>query len=416
MDRELIDLGLICSLLVVPRVLQRFKIPAPLTCLIFGVVAMLAFTDRVHDVALVLFGALGISSLFLFAGLDVDLGLLRQHARSLSAFFLVYCTVMCGVGWAACHFGQLPWQASGLLVLALFTPSTGFIVDSLKNFDLRDDERAAVANIAIAGEVFALIALFIIQQASHLDQMAIASMVLVGLLFGLPLLFVAFGRWVVPYAPGSEFSLLVMVGLIAAYATYKLGVYYLLGAFLVGLIARLLRQRMPLLASEANLHAVSLFASFFVPFYFFKVGTSIPSDAISFSSLGVGVTLTLVVIPVRLAVVWFSLRILFPLHSRSALTVAMLLTPTLVFTLVLAGILRERFHIDAAYYGGFVLYAALSTLFPFFLLRAAASQSNNHADATVSNGASHDGATPLPPSEPKAAELPSLPGDREHER
>lgn len=408
MDRELIDLGLICSLLVVPRVLQRFRIPAPLSCLIFGVAVMLAFTDRVHEASLVLFATLGISSLFLFAGLDVDLAMLRRHARSLIVFFLLYGTLLVSTGWAACHFGQLPWQESALMVLALFTPSTGFIVDSLKNFDLTEEVRSSVANIAIASEIIALTALFIIQQANNPQQMVMASLVLIGLLFGLPFLFMVFGRWVVPYAPGCEFSLLVMVGLIAAYVTYKLGVYYLLGAFLVGLIARLLRQRMPLLASESNLNAVSLFASFFVPFYFFKVGTSIPSDAISFASLGVGILITLGVAPIRLLAVWVLLRILFRQKKQAALTVSLLLTPTLVFTLVLAGILRERFHINPSYYGGFVLYAALSTLFPFFFLHQVAPKpvgpSNDDQEPAATNPPQdHDEAVyPSSSSEPAA--------------
>ena len=55
-----------------------------------------------------------------------------------------------------------------------------------------------------------------------------------------------------PHAPGSEFSLLVMVGMVAAYMTYQLGVYYLVGAFVAGLVAGLLRIRMPLLASDAT--------------------------------------------------------------------------------------------------------------------------------------------------------------------
>ena len=57
---------------------------------------------------------------------------------------------------------------------------------------------------------------------------------MLALMVGLPLLFLALGRWVAPHAPGSEFSLLVMVGLVAAFATYKLGVYYLVGAFIAG--------------------------------------------------------------------------------------------------------------------------------------------------------------------------------------
>ncbi|KAG1192815.1 hypothetical protein G6F35_013582 [Rhizopus arrhizus] len=94
--------------------------------------------------------------------------------------------------------------------------------------------------------------------------MALSSLALLAMMIGLPLLFIALGRWVAPHAPGSEFSLLVMVGMVAAYITYLLGVYYLVGAFIAGLVARLLHQRMPLLASHENLHALRLFASFFL--------------------------------------------------------------------------------------------------------------------------------------------------------
>ena len=50
-------------------------------------------------------------------------------------------------------------------------------------------------------------------------------------------------RWVLPQAPGSEFSFLIVVGVIAAYATKLLGVYYLVGAFIAGFIARQLEQQ-----------------------------------------------------------------------------------------------------------------------------------------------------------------------------
>ena len=43
MKQELLYLILIFALLVVPRVLQRWKLPAPLTCLLFGLLAMLAW-------------------------------------------------------------------------------------------------------------------------------------------------------------------------------------------------------------------------------------------------------------------------------------------------------------------------------------------------------------------------------------
>src|SRR3546814_17483074 len=85
MNRELIYLLLIFGLLVIPRALQRFKIPAPITCLVFGIGAMLAWGVTTHDPVVSLLSTLGISSLFLFAGLDVDLPALRRGPGPLLA-------------------------------------------------------------------------------------------------------------------------------------------------------------------------------------------------------------------------------------------------------------------------------------------------------------------------------------------
>ncbi|UKE74345.1 cation:proton antiporter [Xanthomonas graminis] len=369
MSDELIYLLLIFALLVIPRALQRFKLPAPLTCLLFGIVAMLAMGERAHDTVIVLLATLGISSLFLFAGLEVDPKALRRGMWPLLLHLLVRGGTLLGVGWLAWRYAALPWQAAGLLALALLTPSTGFIIDSLGRLGLSEEERFWVTSKAIAGELLALAALFVILQAGDPWRMGLSSLALLAMLVGLPLLFVALGRWVAPQAPGSEFSLLVMVGLIAAYITYSLGVYYLVGAFIAGLVARLLRQRMPLLASDENLQAVRLFASFFVPFYFFNAGTKVPSGALSLRALGLGLALTACVLPLRIGIVWLQRRLLFGEDARSSLRVSLALAPTLIFTLVLAGILRERFAIADTLFGALLLYAALSTLLPSLLFR-----------------------------------------------
>ncbi len=159
-----------------------------------------------------------------------------------------------------------------------------------------------------------------------------------------------------------------MVGLIAAYITYQLGVYYLVGAFLAGFIARLLRQRMPLLASDENLRAIQMFASFFVPFYFFYMGMRVPSGALSWEALWLGLGLTVVVLPLRIGSIWLHRRMTGGETARGSLRVATALTPTLIFTLVLATILRERFQVSDALYGGLLIYAGISTLLPSLVL------------------------------------------------
>jgi Kef-type K+ transport system membrane component KefB len=370
MNRELVYLLLILGLLVVPRALQRFKIPAPITCLMFGIGAMLAWGDKVHDPVVALMSTLGISSLFLFAGLEVDLRALRRGLWPLLAHLAIRIATLCGVAWLGWRYLGIGWQAAGLLALALLTPSTGFILDTLERLGLDEEERFWVTSKAIAGELLALAALFVVLQAGDPLQLGLSSLAMAALLVGLPLLFIALGRWIVPHAPGSEFSLLVMVGLVAAFVTYKLGVYYLVGAFIAGLVARLLRIRMPRLASNDNIHALRLFATFFVPFYFFHAGTAISRDALGWEALGLGLAITAIVLPLRIATVWLQRRVLVRERHHSTLRVSVALAPTLVFTLVLAEILYTRFHVPAELFGALVLYTTLNTLLPSLVLHA----------------------------------------------
>ena len=371
MTQELIYLLLIFALLVIPRALQRFHLPAPLSCLIFGIAAMLWLGDGAHDPVVHLLATLGISSLFLFAGLEVDLQALRQSLKPLLAHLAIRALTLSIVGWLAMRWGGMGWQAAGLLALALLTPSTGFIMESLARLPLGEEERFWITNKAIAGELLALAALFFVLQADDPVHLATSSLILLGMTIGLPLVFIGLGRWVVPHAPGSEFSLLVMVGMVAAWITYSLGVYYLVGAFIAGLVARLLYERMPLLASEQNLHALRLFSSFFVPFYFFNAGTKVPAEALVWQALLIGLGLTVVVLPLRIGIVWLQRRALFGERWDVSWRVALALSPTLIFTLVLAGILLERFNLPPVWYGGLLLYAGLTTLLPSLLLRTA---------------------------------------------
>ena len=368
MDNELVYLLLIFGLLVVPRWLQRFKLPGPITSLALGIGAMLLWGDRTHDPVVVLLSTIGISSLFLFAGLEVDPAELRKGFRQLATHLVIRIATLTATAWLAWRFAGLAWQAAALLALALLTPSTGFILDTLERLGLNEEERFWVTSKAIAGELLALAALFFLLQANDALQLAASTSAMIALIVGLPLLFMALGRWVVPHAPGSEFSLLVMVGLVGAFVTFKLGVYYLVGAFIAGLTARLLRERMPKLASHENIHALRLFATFFVPFYFFHAGTGISREALSWQALGLGIAITVVVVPLRIAIVWLQRRALFGQRDGSNLRVAVALAPTLVFTLVLANILHARFGLPDVLFGALILYTVLNTMLPSLVL------------------------------------------------
>lgn len=368
LTQEIAYLLLIFGLMVVPRILQRYRIPAPLSSFGLGMVAVVFFGGFSQDATLSLLATLGISSLFLFAGLEVDIEDFGRGKWPLVGHLALRSVTLTGFIFLTMHFFGFTWQISALLGLAILTPSTGFILDTLPMLNIDDNERYWVRMKAISGELFALIVLFGVLQSESVQTLAWSSAALMGMIVGLPLLFIWLGRVVIPHAKGSEFSLLLMVGIIAAFLTYKLGVYYLVGAFLAGFIAKLLRKRMPMLASDENLHAIQMFASFFVPFYFFHKGMSVPNGAFTMESLWMGVGLTLVALPSRVGAVWLQRRFIRGETAMGSLRVAAALTPTLIFTLVLASILRERFHISDAIYGGLLIYAGMSTMLPAIFL------------------------------------------------
>ena len=365
-----IYLAVVFGLLVIPRALQRFRLPAPLTCFAFGIIVAGFFKPLIQDSVVSYLATLGIASLFLFAGLEVDLAELRRQLPSLAGHFAVRGLVLVGCARIAAVYLHLGWQVDCLLALALLTPSTGFILDMLPNSGLDHIEQAEVALHAIAGEVTAVFLFLVISQADSMKTLLVSGGAIVLLIAFMPLVFLALGRYVVPYAPGSEFSLLLMVGLICVVITETLGVYYLVGAFVAGLVARSLSRRMTTMTSADNLEAIRLFASFFIPFYFFHSGLGVPTAAVVTNSLLYGLALAACIIPVRLGVVWLQSRFMQHRGHRGSLRVSIALTPTLIFTLVIAEMLRENFAISPPLYGGLLVYAAIASILPSLTLPA----------------------------------------------
>jgi Kef-type K+ transport system membrane component KefB len=365
-----IYLAVVFGLLVIPRALQRFRLPAQLTCFALGIIVAGFFKPLITDTVISYLSTLGIASLFLFAGLEVDLAELRHQLPSLARHFAVRGLVLVACAGIVAKYFHLGWQVDWMIALALLTPSTGFILDMLPHSGLDHNEQSEVALHAVAGEVTAVFLFLVFSQAGSVKTLLVSGGAIALLIAFMPLVFLALGRYVVPYAPGSEFSLLVMVGLICAVITETLGVYYLVGAFVAGLVARSLSKRMTTLASRGNLEAIQLFASFFIPFYFFHNGLSVPSAALVSASLLCGLALAGIVIPLRLGVIWVQSRFQQHRGHRGSIRVAIALTPTLIFTLVIAEILRENFSISPKLYGGLLVYAAIASILPSLTLPA----------------------------------------------
>lgn len=366
---ELVYVAVLFALFVLPRVVQRWGLPAAITSLLLGAAASLGPGWFQHDTTIHLLAAFGIVALFLFAGLDVELADLRTHLVLLVQHLAIASAMLGALTWAAAAGLGLDPRPAALLALALLTPSTGFILDSLHAFGLSDEERDWVKRKAIATELLSLLVLFGVLQSTSAQRFAISATALAALVAVLPLLFRGFTKLVAPFAPRSEFAFLLMLAVTCAFVTRSLGVYYLVGAFVVGVAARQFRAQLPALASDEMLHAVEMFATFFVPFYFFSAGLELRREDLRWQALGYGGLFLVVAVPLRLVTV--------ALHRRAALgerlahggRIALAMLPTLVFGLVIAAILRDRFALRAELFGGLVVYTLVATMVPVVWFR-----------------------------------------------
>ncbi|MDP2270430.1 MAG: cation:proton antiporter [Archangium sp.] len=370
-SNELQYVLLVFGLFIVPRALQRLRIPSAITCIALGAWLHIGL-GRLHEDAIVkLLATFGIVSMFLFAGLEVDFVELRRGRKILLQHVAAQLAVLV-VGAAALSFiFGLELRAALLFALAIFTPSTGFILDSLGTFGLSTEERFWVKSKAISSELVALVVLFVTVRSADAKGLALSAMALAALVAILPPIFRVFARFIAPFAPKAEFTFLVIVALLCAFVTRELGVYYLVGAFVVGVTAVRLRKDLPALSSEKLLGGVELFAAFFIPFYFLKAGLHLEAAYFSLKAIVIAATLLVIVVPVRIWRVALHRRLALQETWREGARIGVAVLPTLVFTIVLAEILQERYALAPELYGALVMFALVNTMIPGFVLRVA---------------------------------------------
>ena len=359
---------LLFTLLVLPRLVVRWRLPTAITAFGLGALAGLGFDLFAEDQTVHLLSTFGIVALFLFAGLDVDAADLARRTKVLVQHLVIRVLLLAVATVALARWLDLAVRPAVLVALALLTPSTGFILDSLRGFGLSAEERLWVRSKAIATELLALTVLFVVLQSASWPRLALATLALIALVAMLPAVFRFFAARVAPYAPTSEFAFLLMMAVLCAYATRRLGVYYLVGAFVVGVAGRRFRTRLPAMASEQMLHAIEVFASFFIPFYFFSAGTSLRRGEFTVAALVLGVAFVGLAVPLRIASIALHRRLALGERLAESIRVATPLMPTLVFTLVIVGILRERYELPAWILGALVIYTVVNTLVPGFAL------------------------------------------------
>lgn len=369
---EAIDLdfvALVFGLFVLPRYLERWYIPAGITAFALGLTAASCCSWFRFDALIGFLAVLGISSLFLLAGIEAELSELKKVWRFLTIHVAGTLVVLAVITGLAVRFLNLPPNVAGLLALAVATPSTGFILDAIPSLPLSEEQRFWVKSKAIGTELVALLIMFFLLQSHSIGKLALSALGLFLIIAVLPFVFMGFAKVVSPHARNSEFSFFIVLAVLVGIATKKLGTYYLVGAFIVGLAVQRFEELFEVMNSDKVYDALKLFCTFFVPFYFYRAGNRLSLDAFSAQALAGGAALALFAVPLRLLPIYIQRRMYFRENFKQSMSVGLSITPTLVFGLVISEILRTRYELDIHIFGALVTYTILVTVIPGFILR-----------------------------------------------
>ncbi len=360
---------LIVLLFVVPRILSRFGTPLAISAFFMGVFSSVFLQPLKGDVVVSTFAFLGISSLFLFAGLEVVPREIRRNSGVIIQHIAVRLVTMAILVVALVGWLDLTTVQASIMSLALLTPSTGFIIDSIESSKMSDGQKSWVKNMAISAEVVALFFLVLLSRAHRPLHMLISIGVILLLIIALPRVFRILVKRMKEIAPGTEFGMMILMAVVMGLVTKALGAYYLVGAFVVGIVAGRFRREEHNLATEEHLKAIRLFASFFMPFYFFSAGIRFEIEYLNWTALSIAGILLVVTLPVKIISVIAHRNWVLKEKINESFPIAVSLLPTLIFGLVLADILLLEFNISKTTYSAIIIHTMVLSLSPMIIFR-----------------------------------------------
>jgi len=360
-------LAVFSGVLLLPKMLLRFQIPPGITALLLGVLAA-QFDGALIDNQLFRFlSQLGITSLFVFAGFEVDFDEINED-RSYLGKYLIKSLVAIGlIAFGLLHFFDLGVQDSIIFALGIFTPSAGFILSSLHSYSMAKDLEYWVKSKAISKEIISVFILFLAMQGDSLQSFLVSVAFFVFLIVVLPFLFRFFFKFISPFAPNSEVTFLVVLSLVAGVLSKEVGAYYLVGAFVVGLVASRFKKEFIKKDQESLFDSLSSFFTVFLPFYFFMAGLKIKPEEISSQALTIGIAFVVIFVPIRILLIKTSIKLFLKQIKEGAFDISLSLMPTLIFGLVISSVLTERASVPAPYIYALIIYTVITSVLPSIL-------------------------------------------------
>ena len=364
-------LVIITVIFFLPKVINRFyTIPSPLTEIFLGILLGIFLPQYFYlDDMLQILAAIGIVTLFVYAGLEVDSELMIRKKSFFLENLLIHLIVFLIVGWSMKAIFSLSAQVAFLVALALTTPSASYIFSSLERFS--GEKRKLIEGKVITGEVAGIFLMVMILRLNNILALITTLALILLLIFLLPILLKFLYRTLFSKLVGSEFSFIFVVAVISAFITDFMGIHFLVGAFIAGLISRRFIQ--DIVADKQYAHIThdrgrqikegfGFFALTFIPFYFFSVGLRIDKSMLAMATVALAVALCASISWLRILLISLHRFLRIREGFRHSTQIASAMIPTLVFTFVIAELLLENFGISHDMFSALMLYGVLTAI------------------------------------------------------
>lgn len=369
---------IISVLFFLPKVINKaYKIPYSLTEVILGIVLglTLPFFFFVDDM-LKIFAAIGIIMIFVQYGMGVDTSFIVKKRRFFIEYLVLNFLLFLIIGVIIKEMLGLSDPVSFLISLALITPSTGYILFAVKDFN--EDDKRWIEGMAMVGEIIAILLMALLINITNLIALFITLIAIGLLLFLLPKILEFLFKKVFSKLVGTEFSFIFIVALVSAFVTEFIGLHFLIGAFIAGLVSR--RFISDIAKDPAYKHVTnykakqinegfSFFAATFAPFYFFSAGLKMNKELFSLSNFGVAIALVIIIGLVKIYLIKFHRKISLKEKGNRSLRMGIMLLPTLVFTFIIADILSNEFNVGKNLFGTLMIYGVLSSMLPVLIIK-----------------------------------------------
>lgn len=350
--------------LIFPKLFLRFKLPSGISALLIGIIFSVVDPSLRDEQLFKFLAQIGITSLFLFAGLEVEVDELKKDLPYLKKYLLKFVTIL-GLIAIGFHFLQdMSFSNAVIFSLGIFTPSAGFILTSLHSFNTNESQDHWIKSKAISKEILSIILLFLALQGSDINAMVISLVFFAALYFILPWLFKMFFKFISPYAPNAEIAFLVVLSLTAGIISKEIGAYYLVGAFVVGLIGSRFKEEIFKEGEIALFRSLSNFFTVFLPFYFFSAGLKLSIEGFTLEAFGLAIIMIALFIPLRMALVITSIKYFMNNALLKGYKISLSLLPTLIFGLVIATVLLQRGEVDKKLVYSLIIYTLITSLIP----------------------------------------------------